>query len=962
MKRPNRIRHTTGLASLAGMFLLLSLGNQFANADTPLLNFEFNETTTENVTDSINGLSGYPTDPAPTSITDTPSGDAADRAIEFAAGQFITVDDLDTRMQLDPADSSFTLQAWVKFSGNPGGRMVFFYNNGPGGAVSFSVNTDRTVFVTTLGILDASSQAVIPDDGEWHHIAVVHENGKEIRYYVDGVLGYTRPYTSGVIFTRTQTFFTLGSEPNSVLQYVGSLDRLKVSSGVIDAFNLDFRRVPVLNTPPSVATQPQDANVNEGEPVVFSATIDGSTPMTFQWFQDDAEIEGATGPSYSIDSATLALNGATFKCTATNPYGTITTTSATLTVVADTVAPELVDAWGNGAFNRVTVKFSEPVDAVTAQATANYSIAGLTISQATLSASDERLVTLTTSTQAEGTSYTLTVNSVKDQSTTGNVIAAGSQITFKSFELVPGFLTLEYYEGIGGTAVADLRASPKFPDSPDSSMLISSFDLPNGHGENYGARVTGFLIPTVTGNYDFFVRSDDASQLFVNTGQLNSNTTLPPNITDDRIGNLDFMCWEDGCCNPFYEPGVDDATTPFVSALTAGQKYAVVYLLKEGGGGDWGQAAWRISGDSTPAASLTPIPGTYLATYMDTSAELAFVSQPTDQQGNVPAPGDPMATQDFGTSDGGYTVVDSAAAPAGWLPWTYNATTGEWGAVGSDPNCGGPWNSRLTSPAYTVPEDGDVTLSFTHRYSFEGDYYDGGQVWVSVNGGDFTPVFADDFLANGYAPGNIIGNGVLNGKRAFNGDSPGYAEGQMITSTVILGSFNANDTVAVQFVGGWDDCWGPEGPGWFIQDLELLLGSARAVVFAAEAAASLHGDPVAVAYQWQRDDGTGFVNIAGATSASLRLIPSAADLNATFRVVATARDKSLASNGAKIVTEVVEDPTVAISTSGGTLTIEFTGTLQSATDVTGEFQDVPGATSPYTPASAGDRMFFRSVR
>jgi hypothetical protein len=116
-------------------------------------------------------------------------------------------------MQLDPADPSFTLQAWVRFAGMPSARMVFFFSNGPGGAISFSVNTDRTVFVTTLGILDANSAAAVPDDGNWHHIAVVHQNGVELRYYVDGVLAHTREYTSGVIFTRTQDFFTIGAKP-----------------------------------------------------------------------------------------------------------------------------------------------------------------------------------------------------------------------------------------------------------------------------------------------------------------------------------------------------------------------------------------------------------------------------------------------------------------------------------------------------------------------------------------------------------------------------------------------------------------------------------------------------------------------------------------------------------------------------------------------------------------------------
>ena len=87
------------------------------------------------------------------------------------------------------------MQAWVKFKGNPANRQVFYYNNGPGGALSFSVFTNRTIFVTTLGVKDQASNAKIPDDGNWHHIAVVHENKKEFRFYVDGALADTQAYT-----------------------------------------------------------------------------------------------------------------------------------------------------------------------------------------------------------------------------------------------------------------------------------------------------------------------------------------------------------------------------------------------------------------------------------------------------------------------------------------------------------------------------------------------------------------------------------------------------------------------------------------------------------------------------------------------------------------------------------------------------------------------------------------------
>lgn len=174
--------------------------------------------------------------------TDTPSGRAGDFSMEFTTpGPRVTVPDPVTAIRLENGD--FTIQAWVKF-GPQAARAVLFFNNGPGGAVSFSV-FNRTVFVTTLGILDRNSNAAIPDDGGWHHIAVVHEAGKEFRFYVDGVLADTQAYTGGVLIdVRTATEFYIGSEPTGGLPYVGKLDRLIVSKGMVPAEELDFRPVP----------------------------------------------------------------------------------------------------------------------------------------------------------------------------------------------------------------------------------------------------------------------------------------------------------------------------------------------------------------------------------------------------------------------------------------------------------------------------------------------------------------------------------------------------------------------------------------------------------------------------------------------------------------------------------------------------------------------------------------------
>lgn len=99
--------------------------------------------------------------------------------------------------------------------------------------------------MTTLGILDQPSNAAIPDDGAWHHVAVVHETGKEFRFYVDGQLGDTVAYTGGVLIgVRTGTEFYLGSEGNGGLPYAGLMDRVIISAGAVPAEKLDFRAIP----------------------------------------------------------------------------------------------------------------------------------------------------------------------------------------------------------------------------------------------------------------------------------------------------------------------------------------------------------------------------------------------------------------------------------------------------------------------------------------------------------------------------------------------------------------------------------------------------------------------------------------------------------------------------------------------------------------------------------------------
>lgn len=184
----------------------------------------------------------------------------------------------------------------------------------------------------------------------------------------------------------------------------------------------------------------------------------------------------------------------------------------------------------------------------------------------------------------------------------------------------PGFLTFSYFGGIGGTPVANLTGDPRYPGAPDSQSYTHSANsrdvFPTDAHENYGATIEGWLTPDVSGDYDFFLRSDDASQLFLSTDADPAN--------DAKVAE------ETGCCNAFLEPGAAQTTAAPIS-LVAGTSYHFLIIYKEGGGGDFAQVAWRLAGDTTAAAALSPIPSAYLSTKADgVGADVQITSNPAN--------------------------------------------------------------------------------------------------------------------------------------------------------------------------------------------------------------------------------------------------------------------------------------------------------------------------------------------
>ena len=87
-----------------------------------------------------------------------------------------------------------------------------------------------------------------------------------------------------------------------------------------------------VNAPPSITGHPSNQTVTQGQPATFGVTGTGSTPLSYQWQRNQTNILNATSSSYTISSASMADNGAQFRCIVTNAFGSATSNEATLTV------------------------------------------------------------------------------------------------------------------------------------------------------------------------------------------------------------------------------------------------------------------------------------------------------------------------------------------------------------------------------------------------------------------------------------------------------------------------------------------------------------------------------------------------------------------------------------------------------------------------------------------------------
>jgi len=191
-----------------------------------------------------------------------------------------------------------------------------------------------------------------------------------------------------------------------------------------------------------------------------------------------------------------------------------------------------------------------------------------------------------TATQTGAATATATQTSVSTATATATATPATCAGT--------GTIRRQFWDHISGSTMADLYAIPGFPNSPDSSSTISSFDGPVDAGNNFGVRIVGWVCPPYTGDYTFWISSNNEGELWLSTDSSEAN----------KVKIAYIYGWSD-----YHEWNKYASQQSIAKSLVAGQLYWIAALQKEGGGNDNISVAWA---GLSIGASPVVIAGQYL--------------------------------------------------------------------------------------------------------------------------------------------------------------------------------------------------------------------------------------------------------------------------------------------------------------------------------------------------------------
>lgn len=304
-----------------------------------------------------------------------------------------------------------------------------------------------------------------------------------------------------------------------------------------------------------------------------------------------------------------------------------------------------------------------------------------------------------------------------------------------------GTIVMDMWENISGSTLDLIKDDSRYPGNPNSSEVLTEFSTADSIGDNYGARIYGWLFVPLTGDYTFYFTSADQGELWLSTDDDPANIVLL--TSEPTWGQYDaFVRWS--------EP----------VPLIGGEKYYIEAIWKEGTDWDHCRVAWRGAG----IRNREVIQGNYLSPYEPVNA---YGPNPSD--GKIEIRIDPVLRWKAGKDAASHEIYFGTDSQA-----VLNAGTGSPEYMGT---------SDLGTESYE-PEKLEMETTYYWRVDEVNDLNPespwNGEVW-SFTTGDFLVV--DDF--EDYNTGdNQIWFAWNDGLGAGTPGTPGYLPGNGTGSAV----------------------------------------------------------------------------------------------------------------------------------------------------------------------------------
>lgn len=233
---------------------------------------------------------------------------------------------------------TFTIEAWIKraslsivSSSGSGSALIFGYGQGGYG---FGLLNDGRLFLTKVGISNVILTNGVTDT-DWHHV-VVTKSGREVIFYIDGLLYPTSPYDPGFTFG---TGAAIGARAdNQDGSFMGMIDepsfyrRALTPSEIQAVLNSGSSGKCLDLVTPTIVSHPGNTNILVGSNMAFNVAAGGSLPLSYQWRFNGTNIPGGTNVSLVVSNVQFA-SGGLYTVLVSNQAGSVVSSSAALTVV-----------------------------------------------------------------------------------------------------------------------------------------------------------------------------------------------------------------------------------------------------------------------------------------------------------------------------------------------------------------------------------------------------------------------------------------------------------------------------------------------------------------------------------------------------------------------------------------------------------------------------------------------------